>query len=179
MRACPRVEALPVFVFVSAVWSCPLCLCRCPLTLLTVTYCKQRRSLCPHLSSCVFCFCLSFIASLGRSVRPLWDIVFVQTSPLYPHKPSVSLEDGQRMFSHRASPRRTSWRLSHGITMTSSAERQSGHWARSWTRVTVFFFLRVVSQPHQSLLNHKNVAFPRCFLTVWSAAERVHESFID
>ena len=142
---------------------CPsLCSCKCPLCahmplkLLTMTYCKQWRRLCPSFSSCFF-----FSSFLDPSVRPLWDIVFVQASPLYPHKQYVILEDGQRMFSHththRASPHNTSWQLSRRITMTSNTERQSGHWAPSWTEVAAF--LRTVThdgkdRPHQSLLNH-------------------------
>lgn len=114
----------------SCLCKCPLC-AHMPLKLLTVTYCKQWRRLCPVLLSPRAFFFSSF---LDLSVRPLWDIVFVQASPLYPHKQYVILEDGQRMFSHththRASPHNTSWQLSRRITMTSQ------HWETIWTLST-------------------------------------------
>lgn len=140
----------------SCLCKCPLC-AHMPLKLLTVTYCKQWRRLCPVLLSPRAFFFSSF---LDLSVRPLWDIVFVQASPLYPHKQYVILEDGQRMFSHTHTehPLITPADSSHAESQwPPNTERQSGHWARGCTVVAAF--LRTVTHggkdhPHQSLLNH-------------------------
>lgn len=118
-----------------------------------IAYWKQWQSLCPSFPLFYFFPCPSSI-----SLSVLWDIVFVQVSPVYPHKQNVSHEDGPRMLSlshthTRACRRNTSWQLSCGITMTSNTERQSRHWAPRWTLV---FRGQLVTHygkdcPHQSV----------------------------